>query len=316
MHFKLSLKRFFIISYFYRKEQEGKEKTQRKAFIDNLCGYSRNSFLCGKKILHPSKIAFLILIISVASCSNTRHLPPGDALYTGASVTIKDNISAKIKKSLKEDLTALTRPKPNSKFLGMRLKLSFFNMSGDPNKGGFIRKFFRNIGEPPVLLSDLNLENNSKVLRNYLENKGYFHAAVSGDTTVKNKKAHATYTVQAGTLYTIKDIVFPHDTTNQLGIAIKNTEPKTLLKPGVPFDLALIKGERIRIDAALKEVGYYFFSPDYILVDADSTIGNNMVNLYITIKTNTPLAARKAYTINEIYVYSNYTLATAGINCK
>ncbi|MEO5782682.1 MAG: hypothetical protein ABIQ07_05385, partial [Ginsengibacter sp.] len=260
------------------------------------------------------KIAFLILIISFASCSNTRLLPPGEALYTGATVKIKDNISKKNKSSLQDDLAGLTRPKPNSKFLGMRLKLSFFNLAGDPNKKNFIRKFFRNIGEPPVLLSDLNLENNSKVLRNYLENKGYFHAAVSGDTTVKNKKAHATYTVQAGTLYTVKDIVFPHDTTNQLGIAIKNTESKTLLKPGVAFDLGLIKSERIRIDAALKEEGYYFFNPDYILVDADSTIGNNMVNLYITVKTNTPLAARKPYTINEIYVYSNYTLATAAID--
>ena len=260
------------------------------------------------------KIVFLILIISFASCSNTRLLPPGEALYTGATVKIKDDISKKNKSSLQDDLAGLTRPKPNSKFLGMRLKLSFFNLAGDPNKKNFIRKFFRNIGEPPVLLSDLNLENNSKVLRNYLENKGYFHATVSGDTTVKNKKAHATYTVKAGNLYTVKTIVFPHDTTNQLGIAIKNTETNTLLKPGVPFDLGLIKAERVRIDAALKEVGYYFFSPDYILVDADSTIGNKMVNLYITVKTNTPLAARKPYTINEIYVYSNYTLATAAID--
>ena len=105
------------------------------------------------------KIVFLFLIILFASCSNTRLLPPGEALYTGASVIIKDNISKKNKSVLQDDLTKLTRPKPNSKFLGMRLKLSFFNLAGDPNKKNFIRKFFRNIGEPPVLLSDLNLEN-------------------------------------------------------------------------------------------------------------------------------------------------------------
>ena len=272
--------------------------------------------MSSKRILMNTivKIVFLFLIISITSCSNTRLLPQGEALYTGASVKIKDDISKKNKSTLESDLAGLTRPKPNSKFLGMRLKLSFFNLAGNSNKGGFIRKFFRNIGEPPVLLSDLNLENNSKVLRNYLENKGYFHAAVSGDTTVKNKKAHATYTVQTGTHYTVKDIVFPHDTTNQLGMAVKNTQPKSLLKAGVPFDLGVIKAERLRIDAALKEAGYYFFSPDYILVDADSTIGNSMVNLYVTIKTNTPFAARKPYTINEIYVYSNYTLATAAID--
>ncbi|HUS03199.1 MAG TPA: BamA/TamA family outer membrane protein [Chitinophagaceae bacterium] len=261
------------------------------------------------------KAAFFISIVLFASCSNTRHLPPGDALYTGASVKITDkDIATKNKKTLQNDLAAITRPKPNTKFLGMRLKLAFFNLAGNPNKKGFIRKFLRKFGEPPVLLSDVNLENNSKVLKNNLENKGYFHAAVSGDTTVKNKKAHATYTVHTGPVYTIKEIVFPKDTVTQLDVALKNTEPKSLLKAGIPFNLDLIKAERLRIDAALKEKGYYFFSPDYLLINADSTIGNNMVNLYMTVKTNTPFAARKAYTINEIYIYSNYTLSTAAID--
>ncbi len=254
-------------------------------------------------------------MISIASCSNTRHLPPGDALYTGASVKITDkDISTKVKKPLQSDLAKLTRPKPNSKLLGVRFKLTFFNLAGDPNKKGFIRKFLRKFGEPPVLLSDLNLENNTKILRNNLENKGYFHATVTGDTSVKNKKARATYTAQVGPLYTIKNISFPRDSASQLAIAIKGTQAKTLIKPGVPFNLDLIKAERLRIDAALKETGYYFFSPDYILIDADTTIGNYMVNLYLTIKSNTPLAARKPYTINEIYVYSNYTLNTAAID--
>src|SRR5215212_9072316 len=203
------------------------------------------------------KAALFISIVLFASCSNTRHLPPGDALYTGASVKITDkDIATKNKKTLQNELAAITRPKPNSTFLGMRLKLHFFNLAGDPNKKGFIRKFLRKFGEPPVLLSDVNLENNSKVLKNNLENKGYFHATVSGDTTVKNKKAHATYTVHTGPVYIIKDIVFPKDTVTQLDVAIKNTEPKTLLKPGIPFNLEVIKGERLRIDAALKEKGY------------------------------------------------------------
>ncbi|MGI8582856.1 MAG: BamA/TamA family outer membrane protein [Chitinophagaceae bacterium] len=260
------------------------------------------------------KFVFFIVIITIASCSTTRNIPPGDALYTGASVKIKNDIPKKMKSTLQADLKGLTRPKPNRKILGVPLKLIFFNMAGNPNKKGFIRKFLRRSGEPPVLLSDLNLANNVKVLKNNLENKGYFHATVGGDTAVKRKKAHATYDVETGSLYTIKDIIFPHDSTSQLGMAIKNTEPNSLIKTGVPFNLDLIKAERIRIDAALKEKGYYFFSPDYILINADSTTGNNMVNLYLTVKNTTPFAARKAYTINEINVYSNYTLSTAAID--
>ena len=57
---------------------------------------------------------------------------------------------------------------------------------------------------------------------------------------------------------------------------------KTLLKPGKPFDLDVIKAERTRIDGLLKEKGFYFFSPEYLLVKTDSTIGNHLVDLYVT----------------------------------
>jgi outer membrane protein assembly factor BamA len=261
------------------------------------------------------KILLLVLMVKLVSCNVTKHVPPGDALYTGATIKMKGNdLSRKMKHSLHDDLEKLTRPKPNSKVLGIPFKLMFYNLSGDTSKKkGFIRKFFRRLGEPPVLLSDLNLDHNIRVLRNYLENRGYFKARVLGDTVVKRKRAHATYTVEPRNLYTIGDVVFPPD-SSEMNLAIKKTEPKTLLKKGPPFNLELIKAERLRIDAALKEQGYYYFSPDFILVDADSSVGNNKVNLYMTIKPTTPLAARHPYTINNVFVYSNYTLSTAGID--
>ena len=37
--------------------------------------------------------------------------------------------------------------------------------------------------------------------------------------------------------------------------------------PGKPFDLDVIKAERIRIDAFLKENGFYFFSPEFIITE-------------------------------------------------
>lgn len=260
------------------------------------------------------KIVLLMIIAGIASCSSTRHIPPGDALYTGAKITVKGkDLSAKMKNSILDDIEHLTRPKPNSKVLGIRFKLGFYNLAGDTSKKGFLRNFFRRLGEPPVLLSDVNLDHNNRVLRNFLENRGYFHTRVSSDTVVKRKKAHARYTIEPGVLYTIGEVVFPPD-SSELNMAIKKTEPKTLLKKGPPFNLDLIKAERLRIDADLKEKGYYYFSPDFLLVDADSTVGNNKVNLYMTVKPNTPLVARHPFTINDVFVYSNYTLSTAAID--
>ncbi|MEO6135186.1 MAG: BamA/TamA family outer membrane protein [Ginsengibacter sp.] len=260
-----------------------------------------------------NRIIILISILTIgifalSSCSITKWVPKDDALYTGARIKVDDStLSKKGKKSIVDQTKGLPRPKPNSKFLGIPFKLVLYNMGGDPKKESFIRKFFRKLGQPPVLASNLNLEYNQKVLDSYLENIGYFQADVYGDSTWKKRKVHATYTLTPGAQYTIKNIDYVMDSSS-LGQAIKKTKPKSILHEGDAFNLEVIKGERARIDAILKEEGYYFFSPDALIIDADSTINNNQVNLYLKLKNNTPPIARKPYIIDEVYIYPNFQL--------
>src|SRR4030095_5238561 len=264
---------------------------------------------------------FIFCLPIFFACNNTRHIPKGDALYTGARVNLKGtDLSMKRKKVLLEDLHGLTRPKPNTKILGMRIKLSIYNLAGDTSKKGFIRKFFRKIGEPPVLLSSLNLEKNVEILQNHLENTGYFRGEVSGDTIVRRKRARAIYKSSSGPQYTINEVHFISSDSSgrrdsvSLFKEIKASSSHTLLSPGAPYNLALIKAERTRIDAYLKERGFYFFSPDFIIVQVDSTIGKNKVNMYVNVKNSTPPEAFDMYHINNVYVYSNYSLHTAIID--
>lgn len=262
-------------------------------------------------LIHYS-ITAIVALSFASGCNNTKNIPANDALYTGASVKLDSSSAArKENQVMKASLQGLTRPRPNSKVLGMRVRLSLWNMAGgDTSKKGFIKKLFRKWGEPPVLLSQVNLQRNEQVLTNYQENRGFFQASTTGDTTVKNKKATATYTVQTGPQYKLNDITFPDD-SSKLSIAIRETVPKTILKKGEPFNLDVIQGERTRIDAYLKERGYYYFNPDHLLVRVDSTIGNNLVNLYVVVKPEVPRPAREPYTINDVYIYSNYNLNTA-----
>ncbi|MBA2248748.1 MAG: hypothetical protein H0W12_00990, partial [Chitinophagaceae bacterium] len=258
---------------------------------------------------HRSIIYFLlILFLFVTSCNITKYVPKGDALYTGATIKVNDSTMSKKEKNKVVDLTEhLPRPKPNSKFLGIPLKLLFYNLAGNPAKRGFIRKFFRNLGEPPVLLSNVNLGYNVKVLKNFLENVGYFRADASGDTIVKRKRAHATYTLEPGPVYTINAVNFVTD-SSALSRAILKTRPKTLLHPKDAFNLDVVKGERSRIDAILKEEGYYYFSPDLLIVNTDTSIGNHKVNMYLMVKENTQPLAKKPYTIDDVFIYPNYRI--------
>ncbi|MEO6329396.1 MAG: hypothetical protein ABIO55_10700, partial [Ginsengibacter sp.] len=251
---------------------------------------------------------YLITSVFILSCSSTRLVPKGDALYTGATIKVSDSTLSKKQKNKIVDLTEhLPRPKPNSKFLGIPIKLAIYNLAGDPKKKGFIRKLLRNFGQPPVLLSSVNVEYNTKLLKNYLENIGYFHSDAAGDTVVKRRKAHATYTLEAGPVYTINQVNFVAD-SNALGRSILAAKSKSLIRPNDAYNLDVVKGERSRIDAILKEKGYYYFSPDQLIVNADSTIGNNKVDMYLMVKENTPYIARKPYIIDSVFIFPGYRL--------
>jgi outer membrane protein assembly factor BamA len=254
---------------------------------------------------------FLALALFFAvGCSNTKYLPQGDLLFTGSSVTVKDSILKKNeRKALENDLEALLRPKPNKKFLGLRPKLLIYNLAGKPKKEKGIQHWLRTkVGEAPVLFSKVDLDYNVAVLRNFTENRGYFKTRVSADSTSKNKRATAEYTVWPKRQYKIKSVQFPVDSTD-LGKSIARTSRRTLLKEGNPYDLEVIKAERDRIDARLKEKGYYYFNPDYILAQVDSTKGDYAVNIKLKIKDETPEKAAFPCKIDKIIVYPNFSIA-------
>lgn len=247
---------------------------------------------------------------TVISCSNTRFLKEGQMLYTGAEVKIEnDTISKKEKKELQAALEANLTPKPNSTFLGMRPKLYFYNIAKEPKKDkGFNYWLKYKVGEKPVLLGDVDREFNKDIIENYSENKGYFNAKATYDTVSKNKKAQVIYTVRPGSRYLIDGVKFQKDST-LVNHEIQSFADKTLLKNGRPFDLDVIKSERERIDNRLKERGFYYFHPDNIIVQADSTVSkNHKVELNVKLKDNTPDLATQQFSIDKVIVFPNYNI--------
>ena len=257
------------------------------------------------------KIGLLALACSFfANCSNTRFLKPGQNLYVGAEVKINPDSSSRIdeQKQVKKTLESKTRPRPNKSILGLKPKLYIYNLAGEPKKPKGIRNWLRNkVGEPPVLMTDLKLKYNNDVLKSYLISQGYLQAEVTGDTVIKRRRGKAIYTVNTGSRYKINEISFPADTGDLTHLITLNKD-KSLLKPGNFYDLDVYKNERIRIDNDLKENGYFYFSPEHIILQVDSTIGNHRTNVNVKIKNTTPDVALKPYTIRNINIFPNYNL--------
>ena len=243
--------------------------------------------------------------MALASCHESKYLTANQTLYTANKTQVQSSVpmTKKEQKKWSEDMNGYLRPKLNSKILGLRVKLWIFNIAGTTNKKkGFKHWLKYKIGEPPVLATAAILQNNEQVLQSHLENKGFFHDTVIITPVVKDKHLTATYTGQIGPRYTIGKINYPDD-SDVVSNRIDTLQRTSLLKKGGFYDLETIKEERVRIDSRLKNRGFYYFNPDYLIVDLDTAVGNHKVDMFMRLKEEMPDPAREVYHIDTITTY-------------
>lgn len=255
------------------------------------------------------KYIFILFAVFISACSTTKYLAPGQKLYDGGIVKIADKQNTKKSeaKALEAELGALLRPQPNSKILGLRYKLWIYDKTRTNKRRGLRHYLNTHLGEPPVLVSSVDLAKNASILQNRLQNESYFLAQVNGDTVSKKKIAKGIYTVQTGPSYHYRSISFPTG-KDDLDTAVTGTQKQTFLKVGDKFNLDAIKNERIRIDARLKEEGFFYFAPEDLIMKYDSTVAGHQVDLFVKVKDATPDEARWIYSVRNIYVYPDYSL--------
>lgn len=264
-----------------------------------------------KSVLFVGFVNFFLLF----ACNTTKYLAEDEKLYDkGEVILLMDtNVNADRKEAFEEHLEELLMPKPNKKLFGIRWKLAFWNMGGGyDTTRNIIKNWLKKQGEEPVLLSDVNREYNENLLRNRAENLGFFNASFTSDTSSRDKLATITYTGIPRKIYRIKSVTYSVDSTQQLGHDILTAKENSLLQVGRNYNLDVIISERERIDNDLKNKGYYFFNPDHILVEVDSTVGDHQVDMYVTVKPETTEQARSPQRIGNIYIYPNYTLGEEG----
>ncbi|ASZ10340.1 BamA/TamA family outer membrane protein [Chitinophaga pendula] len=242
------------------------------------------------------------------ACSTTRSVPEGDRLYTGTTVKWEGK-KPKDYSSLKSGLDKRVRPAPNRRFFGMPIKLWLYNLGKEPKPGkkGLNYLLRKKWGEPPVLLSQAKPDYTANVLEQYLVDNGYFKGTVT--SAIKNsgeKKAAGIYTATPDQRYYIKSVTYETD-SSELGKTVAQTAVNSSLIVKKPYSLDSVKAERQRIHLWLKELGYYYFTQDYLLVEVDST-NQGFVDLYVKVKETTPGIARRKYTMKNVTLYPSYSL--------
>lgn len=249
--------------------------------------------------------ASLMVLMIFSSCSGLRGLEEGQQLYTGADIHIEELEPLDDIRNIDRELERVLRPRPNSTFIFMRPRLWMYQHAGEPTGKG-LRHWMKNrLGEEPVLFEDVSVERNARLIENRLYNMGYFDALLSYRLNSTASKAHVHYDVSIKTPYRFGE-VFPVPEGMPMAEAINALSDESLINPGEPYDLDLLKRERQRINRALKDQGYYYFHADHILFRADSSANNRRVDIYATIKADKPPAAGRQYRIGNLYIHADY----------
>jgi outer membrane protein assembly factor BamA len=256
------------------------------------------------------KYIFIIFFfgILIYSCSITKYIPQGERLYSGATLEVKGDSTLKYRSDLKNELTTVLRPEPNSKFLGMHLGL-FYYYKTQKEKPGFINRWlYKQIGEEPVYQSDVKPLEVEAILRNRLENKGFFYSTTSSAFSEKGIEASLSYNLKVAAPYQMAS--FKVDTmVSPMYEAVKQVTSTSNFTEKMHFDLSKMKLERQRIDTELKKKGYYNINSEFFIFQADTNqYKNKNFDLYLKLKAEVPKKATVPYQIKHINIYPNYDL--------
>ena len=257
------------------------------------------------------KPAFLIkyyLIFNfllLTACSGLRHLPAGEKLYTGADIVLEstDKINGRFVKTTAEEGV---RPLKNKVFLGMRPKLWMYMKAGNTPKSK-LQKWFKKKGEAPVLLSSVKPEVTSAIIDARLFNIGIFKSYTGFKIVERKYTAKVVYTSHIQKPYVFRDVIYSIS-DDSLSHLIQTAKKESFIKSGQDYNLDILKNERLRIDALLKDHGYFYFNPDYLLFKADTSEANHNVNLKLTLKDSIPNTALTAYRIKNVTIDQDYSL--------
>src|SRR5450759_4196335 len=249
---------------------------------------------------------FLILIcLLLAACSGTKHLPKGEKLYTGGEIKLEttDKINKRFIKTIAE---SAVRPAPNKNYLGMRPKLWMYMAAGENPKTKF-KKWLKKTGEAPVLISSVKPGVTTAIIDAKLFNIGIFKSYSESKIVEKKHTAKVIYTSHIHKPYIVKELNYAIS-DDSLSHTILTEKKKSFIKPGEDYNLDILKNERIRIDALLKNNGYFYFNPDYLLFKADTSAVNHTISFKLTLKDSIPKNALTVYRINKVFIDQDYSL--------
>ena len=251
-------------------------------------------------------------VLLAAACSTTKNLPEGEVLYIGQRPTLVDNPQpTAVGETALEEVEAALAKAPNNSFLGstsvrIPFPLGLWVYNGfQKYEKGLGRWIFNRFAADPVLLSGVNPDIRTQAAVNLLHDYGYFRGTVGYEVLPSRKdslKARVQYDVRMGQPFFIDTVDYRGFSPRTLAI-MKLSRRRSLISPGEQFNVPDLDGERTRLSNLLRNVGCYYFRPDYLTYQADTTQTPGHVSLRLVPVAGMPAVAEKPFRIGRKSFY-------------
>ncbi|MEZ4972084.1 MAG: BamA/TamA family outer membrane protein [Cyclobacteriaceae bacterium] len=158
-------------------------------------------------------------------------------------------------------------------------------------------------GEKASVYDSSNIQLSAERINDYLFTRGYFEAETTTTTKVsgpKKRRVSVVYHVNPKAPY-FYDSVSLNVEDPKVKTLLTQDQNASLIKKGDQFNQNTLNRERERIDAYLKDHGYFAFGRDYVEYDIDTAYGNyHQIAIRINVNNPARQSAHKQYRIDSI----------------
>ncbi len=216
--------------------------------------------------MHPYRLlpAILAVLMLAVSCSTTRVIPEGEYRLAKNAIEITNS-----KKFDPSSLNQYIKQQPNSTLFGWNPFMSIYNWA-DPDKETGMAKFLRKIGTAPVVYSPFAVESTIENIENHLEYIGYYNSKVASDIRVKGRKVAVNYLVHLGKQYPIDSLSYTLPERGTFAEDFRADLPNVGVKVGDYLSESALEDETVRGAAHFRDLGYYDFSKNNYVFEADT----------------------------------------------
>lgn len=205
--------------------------------------------------------------------------------------------------------------KPNKSILGIWKFKLWAHQLAYRGKDRKIKKWMnRNFGEPPVFYDSFITQESLDQMRIYMNKTGHFNSKLWKELKEKKRKIKLNYHIEVADPYRINTYDYRIADTTILKM-IKEIEINRLINVNDVYNEFIMQDERKRITAHLRNNGYFNLAKEYFKFIVDTAFNAKQLSIKLVLLDpehsdliNQNKAIHKKYSINNIYINSNYDL--------